>query len=520
MVAAAAAVGAISLLSILGFAGSKLTTKRTKEANDFLDRFYANIPLPQALGRFLDRRMRSETKLSKRVVAYIFRAHAHCHAESNAAVLTPETLAGKPDLTGALVIAPNWFFKSNMEKHYGIIMRRSPKKRGHWEVVFPVEHDCKTYILPQKDLTSWPIALAPFREQPQLARAERRRTRESAAASQPLRRSPRFAAKNQPSPTPEQVPTPPQSPRRPAAAPRPAPSVRPTPVPRRRSPRFAPADNPTPTPEPTPTPPSPCRCHEPTPQPTPEPTPAPAYIPPAMRNTSSAPSPATATQPRAPTGPAPKQYFDVAFFGLGTHGGPNELTAASQTVTNWVKSVLGVNLGSIEVLKRTRVREPQEGRKPDIVVVRMSRKAKCALFDAKKQLAGHIPISIGINREGEAQLQHCRKHRARRAAPTAATPVTATYAPAVDLIGQPPPPPPPRPAPAAAPRPSASGAGPSRLNPAAAPYTGPAATATRGQGGNPPQNPTSGPGEDSGSGSGAGPSHGDDGGGGGGDAQE
>lgn len=511
--------GVMSLLTILGFRRSDLTPEQQDAQEKLLDKRYASIPLPLALRRFLDRRMRSENRLTKKAVAYVFRAHEHVNAESNAAVLPAEVLATKPDLTGALVIAPNWFFKSNLEAHYGIIMRRCPTKRGHWEVVFPVEKDCRTYELPQKDLTSWPIALAPFKAPTTRAAVGGRRTAAAADPAKPLRRSDRLAAKNNPTPTPEPMPTPPPPPPpcRAAAPPQPAPPANPTPAPRRRSPRFTPTTQSTPVPAPTCPPPSPHRRPEPMPQPTPEPTPVPAYIPPHKRDASSGHIPAAEPTTCAVPRPVEPQGVDVAFFGLGTHGGPNELTAAAQTVINWVHFFLGVNLGQIEVLKRTRVRYPRAGRHPDIVVVRMTRKAKRALFRAKRQLPGHVPVSIGVHREGPAHFQHCEQRRARSAAyvaGAAAANPTPTEAP---LITIPPPPPPPRAAPAAAPCPTASGAGPSHLNPAAAPYTGPAATAGQGQGNNGPPAPTSGPGEGSGSGSGSRTSHG---GGGGGDAQE
>lgn len=509
MLPAAAGVAALSLLTILGFAGSHLTAKTNQAANGYLDTYYANIPLTKVLRRFLDRPMRSEKKLSKRAVAYTYRAHEHCHSMSNATILPQEVLAAKPDLTGALVIAPNWFFKSNMEAHYGIIMRRCPKKRGHWEVVFPVEKDCKTYELPETDLTSWPIALAPFRAQPTLAAAERRRARAAAASTQPLRRSDRIAEKNAREQTPVTVPTPPQSPRRPTAAPRPARPAAPTPPSRRRSPRVNPTPDPTPSPVPTPTPSSPCR-HPEARVPSPSgPAPTPAYVPPHLRHASPVPSPSAATAHKAPTRPAEPQYVDVAFHGLGTHGGPGELAAATQTVINWTHSVLGISLGRVQVIKRTRRRYTEPGRHPDIVVVRMTRAAKRKLFNAKRALAGHISISIDHHREGQAHHDRCQQRQARSAAPQPAPATTNPNRTPEPRVTRPPPPPAPRATPAAPPCTAASGAGPSRLNPAAAPYTPAAAPTGQGNTSRAPQNPTSGPGEGSGAGSGAGPSRGD-----------
>lgn len=514
MILPAIAVGAmgVGLISILRSAGSKLTAKEAEAAEDFLDSHYANVPLTKVLSRFLDRPMEAEKRVSKRAVAYVFRAHEVMHTASNAAVLSEEVIAAKPDLTGAYVQAPNWFFKSDLEMHHGIIMRRSTeaalkqrKLNGpHWEVVFPVEHDCETYHLPEKDLTSWPIALAPFREQPNIKAADRRRARASAAASTHPRRSARLAAKKNPTQPPEAVPTPPLSPRRPTAAPRPAPSTNSNPP---SSPRFTPVEDPTPTPQPTLPPSSGCGLNEPAPAPTPAPAPATAYVPPHRRQTSASPAPACAAQFRASTCPT-VTYVDVAFFGLGTHGGPDELTTATQTVRHWVHYTLGINLGSIEVLKRTRARCPQPGRKPDIVIVRMTRPAKRALFNAKRTLAGHVPVSICIHKEGAELFQHCQQRRARPAARTAATPpTTASPSPVEPLTAQRPPS-----VPDHAPRPTASGAGPSGFNPATAPHTGPTAADGQGQGSNPSQHPTSGLGagssSGSGSGSGAGPSNG------------
>jgi len=519
----ALAMGAVGvgLISILRSAGPKLTAREAKAAEDFLDSHYADIPLPKVISRFLDRPMQTEKCVSKRAVAYVFRAHEVLHTASNAAVLSEEVIAAKPDLTGAYVQAPNWFFKSDLEMHHGIIMRRSTKaalQRGkltgpHWEVVFPVEHDCVTYHLPEKDLTSWPIALAPFREQPNMIAGERRRARASAAATTQPRRSARLAAKNNPAQPPEAVPTPPQSPRRPAAAPRPTPSANRTPPSRRHSPHSTSVEDSTPPPERRP-PCAPCYSrHEPAPAPMPETTSATAYVPPHRRTVRPVSAPASAAQPRASTCPAVTPYVDVAFFGLGTHGGPHELAAATQTVINWLHSALGINLGSIEVIKRTSARCPQPGRTPDIVIVRMTRPAKRALFNAKRTLAGHVPVSICIHKEGAELFQHCQQRRACRAAAAqaAVTPMTTASSTPVAPLTAPRPraalaaAPVPRPAPA--PRPAASGAS---LNPAAAPYTGPAAAARdraapgQGQGSNPPQHPTSGPGEGSGSGSGAG----------------